>query len=140
MNQIWIKLISLRKKSSKLKQGLIDDAAEIYREENSQTRDSAEISKILPGLNIDGIDIERGVPDIYQILFSINVDKIQSDMDQENKLEREIEQKESLIVKLKSECSSLEDKNKELENTNGQLKRTLKNLKEFSLPDGPLTP
>ncbi|MEE2911016.1 MAG: hypothetical protein VX830_11510 [Candidatus Poribacteria bacterium] len=140
LNQIWIKLISLRKKSSKLKQGLIDDAAEIYREENSQTRDSAEISKILPGLNIDGIDIERGVPDIYQILFSINVDKIQSDMDQENKLEREIEQKESLIVKLQSECSSLEDKNKELENTNGQLKRTLKNLKEFSLPDGPLTP
>ena len=61
-------------------------------------------------------------------------------MDQENKLEREIEQKESLIVKLQSECSSLEDKNKELENTNGQLKRTLKNLKEFSLPDGPLTP
>ena len=61
-------------------------------------------------------------------------------MDQENKLEREIEQKESLIVKLQSECASLEDKNKELENTNGQLKRTLKILKEFSLPDGPLTP
>ena len=61
MNRIWIKLISLRKESSKLKQDLIDDAAEIYRKENSQTRDSIEISKILPGLNIDGIEYAPGI-------------------------------------------------------------------------------
>ena len=61
-------------------------------------------------------------------------------MDKENKLEREIEQKESLIVKLKSECSSLENENKKLENTNRQLKTTLGNLKAFSQPTSPSNP
>ena len=141
-NQTWIKLISyLRRGNSKLTQKFIKDAKDYHNkdlEKAIQTGDKIEISKTLPGLNID--DIGTADPDIYEILFNINVDKIQSDMDKENKLETEIEQKESLIVRLKSECSSLENENKKLENTNRQLKTTLGNLKEFSQPTSPSNP
>ncbi len=140
-NHTWIKLISyLRRENSKLKQEFIKNAKTYHRdlEKATQTGDTIEISKTLPGLNID--DIGTTDPDIYEVLFSINVDKIQSDMDQENKLEAEIEQKESLIVRLKSECSSLENENKKLENTNRQLKEILGNLKEFSQPISPSNP
>ncbi len=120
----------------KLRQEFIDEAQKIHTEvlksklQNKPDLATPNIYQILPGTSIGNTEIRNDIPNIYQALLGINVDKIQSDMSRENKLERELEQKKSLVSRLKAKYVDLQKQNNKLEDENEKLEEDLDNLKK----------
>jgi len=120
----------------KLRQKFIAKAQEIHTEvlksklQNRPDLADPNIYQILPGTSIGNTEIRNDIPNIYQVLLGINVDKIQSDMSRENKLERELEQKKSLVSRLEAKYVDLQKQNNKLEDENEKLEEDLDNLKK----------